>query len=144
MAGLAIGVATSSMLDKDFYNTHQQRKTSMLTTTCARELAVFGRGSANPIDETGKVCCGARGSVAADRLVSARPKKRPATESPTVEPTQRWCSDCGKGRVNVTGNSTRTVGLHPSRALGLCNHRSGTQVEKETFPSHPAEPCSEN
>lgn len=77
--------------------------------------------------------CGARESVAAHGL--HRPtRERPATESPTVEPTQRWCSDWGKERANVTGKSARADGLHPSWALGLDSTEEASRWRRETSP----------
>jgi hypothetical protein len=77
--------------------------------------------------------CGARESVAAHGL--HRPtQERPATESPTVEPTQRWCSDWGKERANVTGKSARADGMHPSWALGLDSTEAASRWSRETSP----------
>jgi hypothetical protein len=64
---------------------------------------------------------------------------RPAADSPSAEPTQRWCSDWGKGRVNVTGKSTRTVRLHPSGHLA-CDTSDAGHKRSGLTSSHPAEP----
>jgi hypothetical protein len=103
-----------------------------MTTHLARHvLQVF---SLQPFHSS----CGARESVAAHGL--HRPtRERPATESPTVEPTQRWCSDCGKGRAKRDGQERADRLTTSLRALGLWNHRSGTQAEKGDFTSHPAD-----
>jgi hypothetical protein len=82
---------------------------------------------------------GARNSVAADRLVSARPKKRPATESPTVEPIRRWCSDRSKERAIRDGQERAGRLTTSLRALGLECTEAGIQMETGDFPSHPAE-----
>ena len=65
-------------------------------------------------------------------------RQRPATERPTVEPTQRWCSDCGKGRANVTGKSARTVRLHPSGHLACISTEAAYRRSGQTFIGHPA------
>jgi hypothetical protein len=65
--------------------------------------------------------------------------ERPDADSPSADPTQRRCSDWGKDRAKVTGKSARAVGLHPSWALGLHQHRSDMQVEKGDCTGHPAE-----
>lgn len=69
-------------------------------------------------------------------------QERPAADSPTAEPTQRRCSDCGKERANVTGNSARAVGMHPSRALGLDSTEAATRWSGQAATSHPAEPMA--
>jgi hypothetical protein len=63
-------------------------------------------------------------------------QQRPARTTNPIAPTERWCSDSGKVRVNVTGNSTRAVRLHPSLALGLEQHR-GCQMERAIFLRSP-------
>lgn len=87
---------------------------------------------------------GLRESVAADRLVSARPKERPAADSPSAEPTRRWCGDRGKDRVNVTGKSTRADRPHPSWALGSGSTEAATGWRRRTSPSHPAVPMGDH
>lgn len=80
---------------------------------------------------------GARTSVAAHGL--HRPThERPGAGSPPAVPTQRWCSDCGKVRANVTGKSARTVGLHPSSALGLVSTEAAIRWSGRAY-GHPAE-----
>jgi hypothetical protein len=82
--------------------------------------------------------CGARnGFTRAAHSLHRLTQQRPGAESPTAVPTQRWCSDCGKVRVNVTGKSARTVRLHPPRALGL----TGTEAasSRRNGYGHPAE-----
>lgn len=65
--------------------------------------------------------------------------ERPGADSPFADPTQRWCSDCGKGRANVTGKSARPVGLHPSLALGPVSTEAATGWSGQTFTGHPAD-----
>jgi hypothetical protein len=79
------------------------------------------------------ISCGARKSVTAHGL--HRPThERPAATSPIAEPTQRWCSDCGKGRAKRDGQERADRPTTSLRALGLWKHRSGTQAEKATTP----------
>jgi hypothetical protein len=65
--------------------------------------------------------------------------ERPATDSPTVEPTQRWCSDWGKGRVICDGQHANRL-TTPLKGTWSVAHRSGLQMEKMTLTSHPAVP----
>ena len=67
-----------------------------------------------------------------------RTQERPAAELPTDQPTQRWCSDCGKERANVTGKSARADGLHPSWALGLDSTEAASGWSGRTHQGHPA------
>lgn len=69
-------------------------------------------------------------------------QERPAADSPTAEPTQRRCSDCGKERANVTGKSARAVGMHPSWELGLDSTEAATRWSGQAANSHPAEPMA--
>lgn len=64
--------------------------------------------------------------------------ERPATGSPSVAPTKRWCSDLGKGRVICDGQHANrpTTSLMGTWSV---QHRSGVQMEKDDLTSHPAE-----
>jgi hypothetical protein len=76
--------------------------------------------------------CGAQ-KCAAHRLHRLT-HERPGADSPSADPTQRWCSDCGKVRANVTGNSARAVRLHPSWALGLHRTEAACRRRRATAP----------
>jgi hypothetical protein len=77
-----------------------------------------------------------RNAVRAAHSLHRLTQQRPARTTNPIAPTERWCSDSGKVRVNVTGNSTRAVRLHPSLALGLEQHR-GCQMERAIFLRSP-------
>lgn len=65
--------------------------------------------------------------------------ERPATDSPSVEPTERWCSDSGKDRMKRDGQEHADRLTTSLKGTWSVAHRSGLQMEKETFTSHPAE-----
>ena len=64
--------------------------------------------------------------------------ERPAPTTNRTVPTRRWCSDRGKVSAKVTGNSARTDGLHPSRALGLNCTEAATSRRSVIRTGHPA------
>jgi hypothetical protein len=85
--------------------------------------------------------CGARGPHISRAAYSLHrlTHERPATGSPSVAPTQRWCSDWGKGRVICDGQHANRL-TTPLKGTWSVAHRSGLQMEKMTATSHPAEP----
>jgi hypothetical protein len=97
---------------------------SLEQTNCAfiRQMRIIG--------------CGAQKCAA--RSLHRLTHQRPARTTNPIVPTQRWCSDCGKVRANVTGNSARTDGLHPSLALGLYCTEVASSRRRRLTQGHPA------
>ena len=102
--------------------THIPNGCVQLTTVMVRSNAAY---SVRAPSDKAQACIG-------------RTQERPAVERPTNQPTQRWCSDCGKERANVTGNSARADGLHPSWALGLDSTEAASRWSGRIHLSHPA------